>query len=74
MPRLDGFGLLERLNNELGEARPPVIVISSRESQADRERMEALGARRFLAKPYKEHQLQEALAAVGLRLPDLTIA
>ena len=74
MPRLDGFGLLERLNAELGDARPPVIVISSRDNKTDRDRMAALGARRFLAKPYKERELQEALAAVGLRLPDLTIA
>ena len=74
MPRLDGFGLLERLNSELGDSRPPVIVISSRDNKVDRDRMAALGARRFLAKPYQEHELQEALAAVGLRLPDLTIA
>ena len=51
MPRLDGFGLLERLNAELGDARPPVIVISSRDNKTDRDRMAALGARRFLAKP-----------------------
>jgi chemosensory pili system protein ChpA (sensor histidine kinase/response regulator) len=74
MPRLDGRDFLKRIKEQYGAACPPVIVVSSRDDALNRERMLALGAVRFLAKPYTDGQLQEAVEAAGLRLPDLTIA
>lgn len=74
MPRLDGVGFLKRIREKYAEACPPVIVISSRDDQENRQRLLAMGAVRFLAKPYTQSQLQEAVEAAGLRLPDLTIA
>jgi len=74
MPRLDGRDFFKRIKEQYGSACPPVIVVSSRDDALNRERMLALGAIRFLAKPYTEGQLQEAVEAAGLRLPDLTIA
>lgn len=74
MPRLDGRDFLKRIKEKYGAACPPVIVVSSRDDVLSQERMMALGAIRFLAKPYTEGQLQEAVEAAGLRLPDLTIA
>jgi chemosensory pili system protein ChpA (sensor histidine kinase/response regulator) len=74
MPRLDGFELLSRLRMEYGDSLPPVIMISSRDALADRQRAEALGVRHYLLKPWTDALLQEALTDVGLRLPDLTIA
>ncbi len=74
MPRLDGKAFLKRVKEEYGEACPPVIVISSRDSRENREKLLGMGAVRFLAKPYTQSQLQEAVEAAGLRLPDITIA
>ncbi|NND91493.1 MAG: response regulator [Granulosicoccus sp.] len=74
MPRLDGVGFFKRIREQYGDACPPVIVISSRDDDANRRRMSRLGAVRFLAKPYTESQLQDAIKAAGVHLPDLTIA
>jgi len=74
MPRLDGKGFLKRIGEEYGTSCPPVIVISSRDDRKNREVLKQMGAVRFLAKPYSQHQLLEALEAAGIRLPDITIA
>lgn len=74
MPRLGGFDLIRRARERFGERAPPVIVISSRDGEEDREHAAALGVVRYLTKPYTERELHDALLASGLRLPDLTIA
>lgn len=74
MPRLDGLDMMRRMNERFGKDSPPVIVISSKDDQAIRKTFLDMGAVRFLAKPYSESQLQEAVEAAGVRLPDLTIA
>jgi len=74
MPRLDGVAFLRRIKEDYGAACPPVIVISSRDDAVNRARLLEMGAIRFLAKPYSQSQLQEAIEAAGLRIPDLTIA
>jgi two-component system, chemotaxis family, sensor kinase CheA len=50
MPRLDGFGLLEALKADSGLNRIPVIVVSSLEGTADRERGLLLGADAYVVK------------------------
>ncbi len=74
MPRLDGFELLSRLRKEYADSLPPVIMISSRDAQPDRQRAQALGVSHYMVKPWTDALLQDALIDVGLRLPDLTIA
>jgi len=74
MPRLDGKAFLKRITEEYGDACPPVIIISSRDNRENRQQLKSMGAVRFLAKPYTQSQLQEAVEAAGLRLPDITIA
>jgi len=74
MPRLDGKGFLKRITEAYGSSCPPVIVISSRDDRKNREALKQMGAVRFLAKPYTQNQLLEALEAAGIRLPDITIA
>ena len=74
MPRLDGYGFLKRIREEYAEASPPIIVISSRDHHANRQRMEKSGVVSFLSKPFSESQFQAAIEAAGLRLPDITIA
>ncbi len=59
MPNLDGFGFLEELRAR-GSA-VPVVIASADIQRTSRERCEALGARRFVSKPYKPADLLQAL-------------
>lgn len=74
MPQMDGFTLVRRIKAQYGEDVPPFIMASSRDDKPNREMARSLGAVKFLAKPYDETRLQEAVEAAGVRLPDLTIA
>jgi len=74
MPRLDGKGFLKRIREQYGQSCPPVIVVSSRNDRKNRDRLKNMGAVCFLAKPYSQNQLLEALEMAGIRLPDITIA
>lgn len=74
MPRMDGFTLIRQIKAKYPDAVPPFIMASSRDDKPNREMARSLGAVMFLAKPYNEVQLQEAVEAAGVRLPDLTIA
>ena len=74
MPRLDGLGFLRQIRRRYAGACPAVIVISSRDDDGNRHLAKSLGAIRFLSKPYDKSQLQDAIQATGLLIPDLTIA
>ena len=52
MPRIDGFGVLERLKNNSRTSYIPVIVISAWPTGDNRERARQAGAVDFIAKPY----------------------
>lgn len=51
MPRVDGFGVLEWIRDELGEAPFPVIVLTSTVNAEREERARALGATDVREKP-----------------------
>ncbi len=57
MPRLDGFGVLSHLKLTNRLAGLPVMVLTARNQPSDVERAISLGARDFLAKPFKDNQL-----------------
>ena len=66
MPGLDGFEVLERLR-QLERHRDehlPVIVLSARSRQEDRERCLAAGVDEFLAKPLQPSALWSAISRV----------
>jgi chemosensory pili system protein ChpA (sensor histidine kinase/response regulator) len=63
MPRLDGFQLIGRIRREATLRGLPIIVLSSRTSQAARERALAAGADAFLPKSRHRRSLVEAVAA-----------
>jgi two-component system chemotaxis sensor kinase CheA len=50
MPRLDGFGLTERIRGDRRLADKPVVLVTARESQADRERGADVGANAYIVK------------------------
>jgi CheY-like chemotaxis protein len=63
MPIMDGFTMLERLQNSVHTANIPAIILSA--DSADRARLKALrgGATYFVEKPYKSDDLIQALTA-----------
>lgn len=52
MPEMDGFEVLKNLKNDSNLQKIPVLVISSRISQGEKEKARAMGADAFLAKPF----------------------
>jgi len=67
MPRLDGYGLVQRLRaHESEHARPrlPVVALTANALQGERERCLSLGMDAYLSKPLQLHELDAALADV----------
>jgi two-component system OmpR family response regulator len=56
MPNLDGFGVLKSLGRERAQATP-TLVLTARHGTADVQRAIAMGARDYLAKPFKDANL-----------------
>jgi chemosensory pili system protein ChpA (sensor histidine kinase/response regulator) len=64
MPRVDGFELIARIRSEPTLRGLPVVVLSSRTSQATRDRALRAGASTVLPKVPNKRGLAEALAAL----------
>jgi len=64
MPRLDGFGVLEAIQQAPALSDIPVVVLSTSENGDDVRRAMALGARDCLHKPVGFDQLRELAARV----------
>jgi signal transduction histidine kinase/DNA-binding response OmpR family regulator len=65
MPRLDGFGLLQRLRAKLDTSAIPVILLSARAGEESRVEGLHCGADDYLVKPFSAREL---LARVGAHL------
>lgn len=61
MPVLDGWSVLERLQELPEGERPRVVVVSARSSLRDRAKAAELGADAFVAKPFSVDDLLEVL-------------
>ena len=64
LPAGDGFTVLERLKENLSLSLIPVIVVSARDRNANRDRALKAGARAFLQKPVDNAQLLSAIQQV----------
>lgn len=60
MPGLDGFGVLRELRLRSGPA-PPVIILSAKSMEEDRQAALAAGAKGYLMKPFTVAQLVDAV-------------
>jgi len=60
MPELDGAGLITAVRNELKRATP-IIIITTRGEQRDRERGMAVGADGYITKPLDILQFRETI-------------
>ncbi len=61
MPQLDGFGVLKALGRERA-LKTPTLVLTARHAAGDVQQAVELGARDYLAKPFKDQQLLMRIA------------
>lgn len=61
LPGVDGYTLLQQLQEKSNWQHIPVIVISAFAFRADRERAMSLGARRYLVKPVTPRVLKQVI-------------
>lgn len=66
MPRMNGFDFIRHLSIVHSEHSTPIIMISTRDSEADRAKAFELGASDYIVKPYTIEQLQSALVKFGV--------
>lgn len=57
MPRLDGYGFLDRVNTDVEMKNIPIAMLTSRSSNKHRQLAMQLGARAYFSKPYNEQEL-----------------
>ncbi|NJP10635.1 MAG: response regulator [Leptolyngbyaceae cyanobacterium RU_5_1] len=62
LPYIDGYALLQQLQQVPEWRRIPVIVVSAYAFRADQQRALKLGARRYLVKPIKLSELTQAIS------------
>lgn len=61
MPQLDGFEVLRRLREDERTRDVPVVVLTAKTSQEDRDQCYALGADAFMTKPFDPDELMRKL-------------
>jgi two-component system sensor histidine kinase/response regulator len=64
MPRMDGFGLVERLKENPDLCTATIMMLTSGGQRGDARRCEALGIAAYLLKPIRQSELREAVARV----------
>jgi YesN/AraC family two-component response regulator len=57
MPFIDGFELLERFKNDENLSKIPILVLSARTSEEDKEKVLSKGVNDFLCKPFNTKEL-----------------
>ncbi|WP_178985543.1 response regulator [Winogradskyella helgolandensis] len=61
MPVLDGYGVFERLSNNLKTASIPFVFLTAKSEKADLRKGMNLGADDYLTKPFEETELLDAI-------------
>ncbi|MEO0464735.1 MAG: response regulator [Pseudomonadota bacterium] len=64
MPRLDGFGLIEKLRGSAMHADRPILVLSTESSDEKKQRARSAGATGWIVKPFDAEKLTTALRRV----------
>ena len=64
MPRLDGFGLIEKLRDSSIHADRPILVLTTESSDEKKRRARDAGATGWIVKPFDAEKLTTALRRV----------
>lgn len=65
MPRLDGFGLIEKLRETALHADRPILVLTTESSDEKKARARSAGATGWIVKPFDAEKLTAALRRVA---------
>lgn len=65
LPGRSGFDILRELREEVGTADLPVLMLTARGQQRDRELAEKLGVTRFMTKPFSNSEVLETVRALA---------
>lgn len=65
LPGLDGFEMLRRLRADPRGARLPVVMLTAKGQARDRETARQCGADLFIAKPFSNAELVEAVSGLA---------
>lgn len=61
MPHLDGYAVIEQLNNAFGRQAPPIIVLTAQIDNDTKQRALALGVRDFVTKPFQHDEVLQRI-------------
>ena len=61
LPGRSGYDILRDLRSDVGTAQLPILMLTARGQTKDREMAETLGASRFMAKPFSNAEVLEAV-------------
>ena len=64
MPKMDGFGLVEKIKQSGGSATATIMMLTSGGHRGDAARCQQLGVAAYLLKPVRKVELREAIAKV----------
>ncbi len=64
MPRMDGFGLIERLRPTAQYCNLPILVLTTESSDEKKQRARAAGATGWIVKPFHPEKLAAAIRRV----------
>jgi signal transduction histidine kinase/CheY-like chemotaxis protein len=75
MPRMDGVEATRRIRSALNGAKVPIVMLSASVFEEDREQVLATGGNEFIAKPFREGDIWDALERqLGLTLTRAPLA
>lgn len=61
LPGMDGIDLTKNIRNLKSHRKTPIIMLTARDEQADRERAFEAGVDRYITKPFSPKQLREEI-------------
>lgn len=61
MPHLDGYAVIEQLNDAFGRQAPPIIVLTAQIDNDTKQRALALGVRDFVTKPFQHDEVLQRI-------------
>ncbi|MBI3996349.1 MAG: response regulator [Candidatus Omnitrophica bacterium] len=75
MPKMDGFGVLEKIKSDPQLRMIPILMLTSTDDQVEVNRCYALGANSYVVKPIRYEEFQDRVKSLGLfldivRFPD----
>jgi two-component system chemotaxis response regulator CheY len=65
MPKLDGFGFIEKVREDDAHRATPILVLTTESDPAKKNRARAAGATGWIVKPFHPEKLVEAIRRVA---------